>query len=104
MVLEQKRQLLHQFLCKLLGSSYCYYSPPTGLEMVYPCIVYDLANMNVQHADNLPYFRNLQWTVTVIDEDPDSEIADHFFHLPKCRFDRGFSSNDLNQFVFTLYF
>lgn len=72
--------------------------------MEYPCIVYGLSGSSVLHADNLNYISNLEWTVTVIDENPDSEIADRFFDIPKCRFDRDFSSDDLNHFVFSLYF
>lgn len=104
MVLEQKRLKLHNFLCEVLGNSYCYYSPPTGMEMVYPCIVYKLASDYTIHADNIPYLTTLEWTITIIDEDPDSEIASRFFSLPKCGFDRNFSSDDLNHFVFSLYF
>lgn len=104
MELEQKRLALHDFLCKVLGDRNCYYSSPADHQMRYPCIVYDLANPRTVHADNIPYFVNLQWTITVIDEDPDSKIADRFFTLQKCRFDRKFSSDDLNHFVFSLYF
>lgn len=104
MVLEEKRLTLHEFLCEIIGSRNCYYSPPTGIEMKYPCLTYDLANPRVLHADNIPYFMSLQWTITVIDEDPDSKIANIFFNLPKCIFDRKFSPDDLNHFVFSLYF
>lgn len=104
MVLEQKRLALHQRLCKYVGEKKCYYSPPSGLEMNYPCICYDLGDPRVKHADNIPYFVDLQWIVTVIDEDPDSPIASLFFNMPKCRFDRKFESDDLNHFVFSLYF
>lgn len=104
MDLEQKRLSLHQFLCRFVGDSNCYYSPPTGLEMNYPCICYDLANPDVKHADNIPYLTTLQWIVTVIDEDPDSRIASQFFKLKKCKFDRTIPADDLNHFVFSLYF
>lgn len=104
MVLEQRRLKLHDMLCDMLGSKHCYYSPPAGFEMNYPCIVYGLASPNVNHADNIPYHITMQWTITVIDEDPDGNIANEFFNLPKCRFDRQFKSDDLNHFVFSLYF
>lgn len=104
MVLEQKRLELHEFLCRTLGDRNCYYSPPANLSIVYPCIVYNLSDAQLIHADNIPYLTNLQWTITVIDEDPDSEIANKFFTVPKCRFDRKFASDDLNHFVFSLYY
>lgn len=104
MDLEQKRLKLSGFLNKIPGARKVYYSPPTGIEMKYPCIIYDLANPQMVHADNIPYFVNLQWTVTIVDEDPDSKIANEFFTIPKCSFDRKFASDDLNHFVFSLYF
>lgn len=104
MVLEQKRLNLHEFLCRVLGDRNCYYSPPAGFEMKYPCVEYDLADSWARYADDIPYLTTLQWTVTVIDEDPDSKIADVFFHIPKCKFDRSFTLDDLNHFVFSLYF
>ena len=104
MDLEQKRLALSEFLCRLSGDACCYYSPPAGLSMTYPCIKYDLADEWALHADNIPYLRQLQWTVTIIDEDPDSKLASIFFNLSKCGFDRKFMADDLNHFVFTLYF
>lgn len=104
MDLEQKRLSLHEFLCRVLGDRNCYYSPPSGLNMSYPCIKYDLSDPRVIHADNIPYLMELQWVITVIDEDPDSRIANCFFNMPKCSFDRKYSANDLNHFVFSLYF
>lgn len=102
MDLEKKRLALHEYLCGVLGSRYCYYSPPTGIEMKYPCIVYSLNGMDKTFADNIPYFSSLDWDVTVIDEDPDSPIAGKMMGLKNCRFDRGFPSKDMNHFVFTL--
>lgn len=104
MDLEQKRLKLHEFLCELIRSRNCYYSPPSSKEMIYPCVVYDLANPNLKHADNIAYLIFLKWTITVIDEDPDSEIASSFFSIPKCSFNSKFESDDLNHFVFSLYF
>lgn len=104
MELEQKRLSLHEFLCRVLGDRNCYYSPPTGLTMNYPCIKYNLTDPKVVHADNIPYLMDLRWTVTVIDEDPDSKIASRFFNMKRCSFDRSYSANDLNHFVFSLYF
>lgn len=104
MVLEQKRLALDEFLCRTLGDLKCYYSPPPGYEMKYPCIKYDLADPKIKYADNIPYFMKLQWVITVIDENPDSSVADLFFNMPSCTFDRKYSANDLNHFVFSLYF
>lgn len=104
MELEQKRLALHEFLCRILGDRNCYYDPPTGFEMEYPAITYTLASPWLVNADNIPYLMELQWTVTVIDENPESRIVSEFFKMPKCSFDRTITINDLNHFVFSLYF
>lgn len=104
MGLEQKRLKLHEFLCGILGSRNCYYSPPADMQIIYPCIIYTLDGNYPLFADNLPYFNNLRWMITVIDEDPDSELTEKMMKVPQCRFDRSFTSDGLNHFVFTLYF
>ena len=104
MELEKKRLQLHEKLCDLLGSKKCYYQPPSGIEMTYPCITYDVNGDSPRFADNIPYCHNLEWIVTVIDEDPDSPIVSAMMKLPKCKFERCFSPDDLNHFVFSLYF
>lgn len=104
MDLESKRLKLHEELCRILGSRNCYYQPPSGMEMEYPCIVYDLNQDNPRFADNIPYHHALEWNITVIDEDPTSIIFDKMLEFPKCRFERTFALDDLNHFVFSLYF
>lgn len=104
MVLEQKRLALHKKLCEILDSKFCYFSPPTGTKMKYPCIVYKLGEPNIISADNIPYLVEFKWDLTVIDEDPDSEIAQKLIETPKCRLGRPFAVDDLNHFPFTLYY
>lgn len=103
MDLEQRRLRLHDKLKSISGLKNCYYSPPEGMRMSFPCIVYDLAGSPTNHADNIPYLRKLEWVIKIFDEDPDSAIASAFFEQPKCRFDRMISADGINQFVFTLY-
>jgi hypothetical protein len=81
-----------------------YFQPPTGIEMQYPCIMYSRANTSVQHADNQPYRRTKQYQVTVVDRNPDSELPDMVEALPLCSFDRYFAVDQLNHYVFTLFF
>lgn len=95
---------LHQLLIDQTGVENCYYSPPTGLQMKYPCIVYELAGETNIFADDLPYVHRKRWEVTVIDRDPDSEIPDKLKKLRFSRFDRFFTSDNLNHFVFTLFY
>lgn len=99
-----ERPVLHDILCKVLGSSCCYFDPPGEPNMKYPCIVYHYTNDDDNFADNIHYRRSKRYTVTVIDEDPDSKIPDRLKELPYCTSDRNFASDGLSHFVHTLYF
>lgn len=96
------RLQLHSLLSYLLGSTNVYFQPPTSLEMSYPCIVYGLSNIDTKFGSNIPYKLTDQYTITVIDEDPDSLIPKKIAALPSCVFDRRFPSENLNHTVFKL--
>lgn len=99
------RTSLHQEFCELLGSPNVYYQPPASVSMKYPCIKYSLSGIDVDHADDRNYKNTRQYSVIVIDRNPDSEIPESILnHFKMCRFDRGYTSENLNHFVFTLYY
>lgn len=95
---------LQELLETVLGSENVYFQPPPGFMMSYPCIVYNRSNIRSTHADNEPYRFDKQYTVTVIDADPDSEIPDKVSKLPRCILDRHFTSENLNHDVFNILF
>ena len=88
----------------LLGSRNVYFQPPESMKLSYPAIVYSLSNIENDHADNGVYMSNRQYTATVITKDPDSDLIDKMRWLPLCRFDRHYKSDNLNHYVFSLYF
>lgn len=81
-----------------------YFQPPDNLSMNYPCIRYELSSAEVKHANNMPYAREKEYILTVIDRNPNSKIPDKLGTLPKCRFSRFYTAAGLNHFVFYLYF
>lgn len=95
---------LHEILCDVLGSRHVYFQPPSSVKMVYPAIVYSRNSISNDFANNLVYKQSLGYTVTVIDEDPDSDVVEKISRLPMCRFDRHFTSDNLNHDVFTIYY
>ena len=100
------RLKLHQMLCEIIGSTSpkkCAFEPPPSINLEYPCIVYERANARIFHADNAPYLIRDRYTVTVIDEDPDSEYVEKLEKLPLTSYDRHFYSDGLNHDVFTIY-
>lgn len=102
--MAKPRKNLSKIFRKILGNDNCYFSPPTGFKMNYPCIKYDLDRIDADYADNLPYKTAKKYTVTVIDPNPDSEIPEEMLKIPYSRFDRTYIADGLNHFVFTLYY
>lgn len=102
--MARPRVELQSLLETILGSRNVYFQPPESLKLRYPCIVYELSGMNNTHADNLKYRFLKQYTVTYVDEDPDSETPERILMLDKCSFNRSFPSDNLNHWAFTLYF
>lgn len=88
----------------LLGSRNVYFQPPPSVKMQYPAIVYSFKTIDNKHANNHLYKQDISYEVIAIDYDPDSEIRTKVSQLPKCRFDRSYTANNLNHYVFTLYY
>lgn len=102
--MARSREDLHEMLCNLLGSRHAYFQPPESIQMKYPAIVYSLDNIENTYANDGTYLSARRYAVTVIDEDPDSVIADKISVLPKCRFSRHYEKDNLNHDVFELFF
>ena len=99
-----RRLKLHEVLCEVLGTRSVYYNPPESVHINYPAIVYSRKDIDNIHADDSVYGQMCVYEITVIDENPDSEIVGKVSRLPSCRFDRHFVSDNLNHDTFTLYF
>lgn len=99
-----QRLELQTLLEGVLGSRNVYFQPPTNDRIQYPCIVYQRDNAKTEFAANAPYTHTKRYSVTVIDEDPDSEIPDKVAALPLCIRNRFFVADKLNHDVFNLYF
>lgn len=95
---------LQTMLEELLGSRNVYFQPPESIKMKYPAIVYSRSVIVNTSADNSVYSQSHFYQLIVIDEDPDSEIVEKISKLPKCRFDRHYTADNLNHDIFTLYY
>lgn len=94
----------HSLLTEVLGSENVYFQPPSTFQMRYPCIVYELSGKNVRYADNGNYLVMNQYTLTVIDRNPDTLIPDKIQELNRCRLNRVFTASNLNHYVFEIYY
>ena len=95
---------LQTLLESVLGSRNVYYQPPASVRMNYPAIVYFRSDIENDFANNSAYIQSRAYEVIVIDEDPDSNIVRRVSQLPMCRYNRHYTSDNLNHDVFTLYF
>lgn len=95
---------LQDKLKEALGSDQVFFQPPKSVQMKYPCIVYERNNADTEFADNASYIYRKRYTITVIDKNPDSAIPDSVAKFPYCIEDRWFSSDNLNHWVFNLYY
>jgi hypothetical protein len=100
-----QREATHDYLVAVSGldEDHIYFQPPEDRLLEYPCIVYERDNSSVQHADNIVYRWKLRYQVTLIDQNPDSDVVDKLLALPLCTFSRHFATSGLNHDVFTLY-
>lgn len=98
------RSDLQALLVSLLGSNNVYFQPPSNLTMLYPCIRYEIDDINVDHANNKPYSMEKRYLVTYITRDADSDISEKIASLPKCAFNRAYRADSLYHHVFNIFF
>ena len=100
-----RRLQLHEILCDILGSRNVYFQPPASVFLKYPCIKYTLSGVDARRADNGLYKKVDRYEIIAITSDPDSDIIDKVLtRFPMCRFDRWYAADNLNHYVFTLYY
>ena len=88
---------------EILGSRNVYYQPPASVKMQYPAIVYRRKDINTRFANNVVYMHSTSYEIVLIDKNPDSEFIDKILQLPYCRYERHYTSDNLNHDVFTIY-
>lgn len=93
---------LQNLLEFILGSRNVYYQPPESVKIKYPAIIYRRNDIDNNFADDIVYMQKHTYQIIVIDADPDSEIVDRVSKLPMCRYDRHYTSDNLNHDIFIL--
>lgn len=96
------RLSLQQELESILGSKNVYFQPPDTVKMKYPCIIYKLSEIPEKHADNEGYISHYCYTLTLIDQDPDTCFVDKIMKMRYAKFVKQFSTQGLNHYVFNL--
>ena len=102
--MARPRLELQTILERIVGGRNVYFQPPQTIRMQYPCIVYNLSQSSDTYADNFKYKKLRRYSVTVIDRNPESSIVEGVEALDYCTLNTTFASDNLNHFVFELYF
>jgi len=97
-----QRLSLHQLLETFADN--VYFQPPENIELKYPCIIYKRDFADTKFADDKPYNHTKRYMVTVIDQDPDSEIPDKVAAMPMSLFNRFYTADNLNHDVYSVFF
>lgn len=86
-------------------SSNVYFQPPSDIRMVYPCIVYNLKSMDINHANDKIYKYKKEYTVTIMSKDPEDLTAENvILHFPYARPGDKFMVEGIYQTPVTLYY
>lgn len=102
---EQRRLRLQSILENLPGVVEAWFQPPADHKMTYPAIRYSLSGDSALRADDRRYVGTYRYTLTLIDPDPTSEIKDILLDtFEMISLDRTYTKDNLNHWVYTLYF
>lgn len=94
---------LHDQLLSLCPN--VYFQPPSNTSMKYPCIVYNKTNRMRLYGSDVIHFTKQEYRLTIIDKNPDSEIAETAEKtLQYCGIDQYYTIDNLNHTVVSLYY
>lgn len=95
---------LQTLLENTIGSTNVYFQAPETKLMKYPCIKYSRIGVDTKFANDKLYCKAWKYQLMFIDRDPDNVLLDNILMLPKCSFDRHYTSNGLNHDVYNIYY
>lgn len=109
--MKDNRIELHNKLKRLLVESGgglakdVYFQQPENIKMSYPAIVYEVDGVQEKKSNNNTYFAIKRYSVEFMTRNPDKSLIDKFLQEFKfCSFSRSFESNNLNHYIFTIYY
>lgn len=81
-----------------------YYQPPESVKLAYPCIIYKLADLTADYADDVPYRRAIRFDITYITRSPISSVPDVLSLQPQFAFDRYYTFENLHHYAYNATF
>lgn len=97
--LMSQRLDLHSTLRSLMGDEEVYFQAPTG-RLKYPCIVYSVEDIPVEHANDKPYSLSVVYSIMHISRDPDDQVTIELAKLPATSFVRSYVADGLYHTIF----
>ena len=80
-----------------------YFQPPSNVKMAYPAIVYELDRIVKKRANNGVYLKTRRYQVKLITKNPDDSMVDVLASMVHSEFERHYTADTLNHFVFNVY-
>lgn len=102
MIFSNSRLNLHNILLSICPN--VYFQPPASINMIYPCIVYNLDDIDKTHASNTQYIKDHRYSLIYITKNAADNVVDQLIELPYCIYDRYYSSDNLHHHAFTIYY
>lgn len=100
-----RRLELQAKLEEMIESKHVYFQPPASVKLSYPCVVYNIGNGDAKRADNLIYSYTNSYTVTFIYKKPNIDIIERVLNeIPMSSVNATYCSDNLNHYVFTIYY
>lgn len=100
-----RRLELQAKLENLIQNQHVYFQPPASVRLVYPCVVYTIGEGDVKRANDSIYQYVNSYTITFIYKQPNIDIIEKVLkEFEMCRLNTTYCSENLNHYVFTVYY
>lgn len=101
--MEDDRLKLHALLQTLLPGFNLYFRPETKLVIKYPCVIYDIRTLDVNHASNQVYTTGTHFKVTIMTRLPGIGNPEVMLQIPFSSYETSFTQNDIVHDVFAVH-
>jgi hypothetical protein len=102
--MAKTRLEFQSFLEALKGDRNVYFQPPSTVLMKYPAIRYNLDSLNDLPADNIDYQQYTAYRLIYITSNPDDVMIKTLSKLPYSRFVQWYAVDNLNHYVYTIFY
>ena len=100
-----RRFELHAKLETLIQSKHVYFQPPASVRLVYPCVVYTIGEGDVKRGNESIYQYVNSYILTLIYKHTTIAILDKVLkEVEMCKLNTTYCSENLNHYVFTVYY